>query len=143
MTKEELQNYRKNLREIELLNEQLKRLWAQMEGVRSSQLSDMPKAPHIHDKLGELYAQYDPIHTKYTQQLTELYSKQRAIEEEIEQKLDGVERDVIKYYYILDMPCIDVADKVGYEERQVYRYLKSAIEKLNMSVNVSKIYDNI
>ncbi len=133
MTKEELQNYRKNLREIELLNEQLKRLWAQMEGVRSSQISDMPKAPHIHDKLGELYTQYDPIHTKYTQQLTELYSKQRAIEEEIEQKLDGVERDIIKYYYILGLTQIEIADKTHYDERHIRRILKTAIEKITMS----------
>ncbi len=130
MTKEDLQNYRKNLREIELLNEQLKRLWAQMEGVRSSQLSDMPKAPHIHDKLGELYTQYDPIHTKYTRQLTELYNKQRAIEEEIEQKLDGVEKEIIKRRYLLDMDIFDICELIGYERTHYYRLEKAAIKKL-------------
>lgn len=130
MTKEDLQKFKQNLREIKLIQEQLRRLWSQMEGVRSSQISDMPKAPHTHDKLGELYAKYDPLYSKYIKRLTSLYAEQERIELEINKKLTGTERDIIKYYYILDISPIDIADKIGYEERQIYRYLKSAIEKL-------------
>lgn len=130
MTKEDLQKFKQNLREIKLIQEQLRRLWSQMEGVRSSQISDMPKAPHTHDKLGELYAKYDPLYNKYIKRLTALYAEQERIELEINKKLTGTERDIIKYYYILDISPIDIADKIGYEERQIYRYLKSAIEKL-------------
>lgn len=130
MTKEDLQKFKQNLREIKLIKEQLKQLWSQMEGVRSSQISDMPKAPHTHDKLGELYAKYDPLYSKYIKRLTSLYAEQERIELEINKKLTGTERDIIKYYYILDISPIDIADKIGYEERQIYRYLKSAIEKL-------------
>lgn len=130
MTKEDLQKFKQNLREIKLIKEQLKQLWSQMEGVRSSRISDMPKAPHTHDKLGELYAKYEPLHDEYTKRLTALYAEQKKIELEINQKLTGKELDVIKYHYILGLTQEAVAEKMHYEGRQVRRLLKDAIEKL-------------
>lgn len=130
MTKEDLQKFKQNLREIKLIQEQLRRLWSQMEGVRSSQISDMPKAPHTHDKLGELYAKYDPLYSKYIKRLTSLYAQQEQIENEVNKKLEGAEREAIKYYYILGLTQETTAEKMHYDDRQVRRLLKKAIEKL-------------
>ena len=130
MTKKDLQDFRRNLREVELIQEQLKRLWSQMEGVRSSQISDMPKPPHTHDKLGELYAKYDPIYNKYIKRLTSLYAEQERIEAEINKKLEGVEKEIIRCRYLLDMDIFDICERIGYERTQYYFYEKQAIEKL-------------
>lgn len=130
MTKEDLQKFKQNSKEIKLIQEQLKWLWSQMEGVRSSRISGMPKAPHTHDKLGELYAKYEPLHDKYTKRLTALYAEQDQIEAEINQKLEGVEKEIIRRRYLMGMGVFDICEKIGYERTQYYVYEKQAIEKL-------------
>ncbi len=69
----------------------------------------------------QLYAKKDAI-----------FSEMEAIEKTIDTLENVQERLVLKYLYIHLLRCDEVAEKIGFSERNVYRYRRNAINNLEI-----------
>lgn len=88
--------------------------------------------------LGIKAINYEPV-VGTRQSISQLYAKKEAIFNEmeaIEKTIDTLEdpneRLVLKYVYIQLLQYDGVAEKMGFSERQVYRYRRMAINNLKI-----------
>lgn len=130
MTRDRLKNYLNLRREIRQIEERLEELETRVLSPRTPKLSLTPKA---HGQGGySLEADMDKhadLMTLYADKLAQLYAEQYAIEQAVD-KLDTVERIVIRARYIEGLTWEAVALRVNYSYVQTWRIHARAIEAL-------------
>ena len=122
--------YRDVKKEIEHIEEEIKRLETRMYGPRVSIISDMPGAPRSNaDQIGNNLIKLEMLRERYKNTLEELCDQQLKIENMIEQ-FEPLERDLIRYRYVDGLKWNEVFKKIGYGQRQTFRIHEKIIEKL-------------
>lgn len=130
MINENLSQYRDVKKEIDHIEEELKRLEMRMLSPRASILSDVPKGPISNsDQMADNLIKLEELRDKYKSLLEELCERQLKVEEAIAE-LEPLERDLIRYRYVDGLMWRDVSEKIGYAQRQTHRIHDKILEKL-------------
>lgn len=126
-----LGRYRHNMGKIDRLSDRLKILDQRITGVRSPNLSGMPRggtpvttADLIGDKI-ELEARIKRLQNKGVQY-------RREILEPIDDLSDETFAEILENYYIRCLTIEEIADQLQYSERHVWRLFSQAIEEIEI-----------
>ncbi len=141
--KEYLAGYRKACKRIESLKEQLESLQEIEQGVRSQQLSDMPKGSNRHQDLSDLMVKLEDLQAQIADAIMDSCKIKLEIEEMLWKLEDPEEARVLRFRYIYFMDWGELSGIMGYSPRQAQRICKDAIKKIKMSHNVALQCDNI
>lgn len=137
MTKEELMEYRKINIELTQLEEHIARLESAIKSPKGQIITDMPKggqATGMEDKIIKLIEYRDSRDLLWDK----LIAKQQKINNIIDSIPDSTQRTILRYRYILGLKWSDICLKTSYDERQIFRIHKKAIENISAKKDVSK-----
>ena len=130
MTEQDLKNYSNIKKELKQINERIQELEHAKHSISSPIWSDMPTGGHgDHDKIGLMLIRIEEQTEMYWDKYNNLLELQNDIETSIE-KLDPIERTVIRYKYFEGKTFEDIADIINYSFMTVRRIHKRSIEKL-------------
>ena len=133
MVKQDLQSYISIKRELNQINERIQELEHAKYNISSPTWSDMPTGGHgDHDKIGTMLIRIEEQSDMYWGKYNELLEIQKEIEKAIE-KLEPIEREVIRYKYFEGKTFDDIADIINYSFTTVRRIHKRSVEKLKMN----------
>ena len=133
MVKQDLQSYISIKRELNQINERIQELEHAKYNISSPTWSDMPTGGHgDHDKIGTMLIRIEEQSDMYWGKYNELLEIQNEIEKAIE-KLEPIEREVIRYKYFEGKTFDDIADIINYSFTTVRRIHKRSVEKLKMN----------
>lgn len=128
-------------RDIKRYTEELDELIELQEGAPGIAYSDMPKGSGGQSDLSNYIIRRQELQQKIWNARYRRIVVFEEIHDAIEQLPTADERDVIFCRYIKGVDWDDIADMIGKDKRQVYRYhgdaLKNLYEILKMSLNVS------
>lgn len=133
--KEYLKSYKKACKRIGCLKGQLKSLREVEEGIKSQQLSDMPKATARHKDLSDLMVKLEDLQAQIADAITESYKIKVEIEEALWNLEDTEEARVLRFRYIYFLSWEEIKDNMSYSPRQVRRIHDNAIKNLKMAHN--------
>lgn len=122
-----LKNFRKNHKEINILNELIKDIEADMITCRTSNLSHTPKSTKNNDYLEKLIDAKNTLIERYCDVCNTLYREQVEIERIIENRPQN-ERILLRCYYIKGMTWEQTAEFMNLSTMQVYRIHKRVME---------------
>ena len=130
MTEQDLRNYTSLKKELEQINERIQELEHAKYSISSPTWSDMPTGGHgDHDKIGAMLTRIEEQTEMYWDKYKELLEIQSDIEEKIE-KLEPIERTVMRYKYFEGKTFENIADIINYSFMTVRRIHKKSIKKL-------------
>ena len=130
MVKQDLQSYISIKRELNQINERIQELEHAKYSISSPTWSDMPTGGHgDHDKIGTMLTRIEEQSDMYWDKYRDLLEMQNRIEKAIE-KLEPIEREVIRYKYFEGKTFDDIADIINYSFTTVRRIHKRSVEKL-------------
>ena len=129
ITRAELDEYQGLLSERDDLKERLKRKEAQLYTIKNQTFSAVPAGHGDVDKIGAAVAEVDELRTYYYEKVVECERKLKRIESELD-RLDGIERTIMRYRYIDGMWWKQICIKVNYEWAQIHRLHKQILAKL-------------
>ena len=130
MVKQDLQSYISIKRELNQINERIQELEHAKYSISSPTWSDMPTGGHgDHDKIGTMLTRIEEQSDMYGDKYRDLLEMQNRIEKAIE-KLEPIEREVIRYKYFEGKTFDDIADIINYSFTTVRRIHKRSVEKL-------------
>ena len=130
MTEQDLRNYTSLKKELEQINERIQELEHAKYSISSPTWSDMPTGGHgDHDKIGAMLTRIEEQTEMYWDKYKELLEIQSDIERKIE-KLEPIERTVMRYKYLEGKTFEDIADIINYSFMTVRRIHKKSIKKL-------------
>ena len=133
MVKQDLQSYISIKRELNQINERIQELEHAKYNISSPTWSDMPTGGHgDHDKIGTMLIRIEEQSEMYWDKYKDLLEMQNKIEKAIE-KLEPIEREVIRYKYFEGKTFDDIADIINYSFTTVRRIHKRSVEKLKMN----------
>ena len=133
MVKRDLQSYISIKRELNQINERIQELEHAKYNISSPTWSDMPTGGHgDHDKIGTMLIRIEEQSDMYWNKYKDLLEMQNRIEKAIE-KLEPIEREVIRYKYFDGKTFDDIADIINYSFTTVRRIHKRSVEKLKMN----------
>lgn len=137
MNREKLNRYKKNKREIALIERQLERLQERLESVETvsgkvtKSGDDFPYIEeHITVQMAEPKAASaikDRIREKEARQ-EELQKEIEEVERFITGLQDGIEKQVLEMVYLEDMSQRDAAETVGYTQSMVSKIIKGVLK---------------
>ena len=131
MTEQDLRNYTSLKKELEQINERIQELEHAKYSISSPTWSDMPAGGHgDHDKIGAMLTRIEEQTEMYWDKYKELLEIQSDIEKKIE-KLEPIERTVMRYKYFEGKTFEDIADIINYSFMTVRRIHKRSIKKLH------------
>lgn len=129
MTKETLQKYQHIKRERDQIRLRLDELEARLGSMGGSNLDGMPRSSVPGDPTGRAATQHLALVEHYEAKLAELDALQLEIEQAIE-RLEPVERQLLRCRYIDGMSWEAVCVAMGYSWRQTHRLHSAALQKL-------------
>jgi DNA-directed RNA polymerase specialized sigma24 family protein len=133
MTKDELRQYRNNLRLIRQIEQQIAELSADYPQI-TAYYGDEPRVPsRSHDPLADYIAAKHDLLAQYVQALTDKLMQQQRIEAAI-MSLDGIEQVIMREVYIQGLRFKTIAVKESYNYRQVQRIHARALKKMSPNV---------
>lgn len=97
----------------------------------SYRIDRMPRGARGGD-LSEYVERLDKLETRLIHKLTEKYCIYTEIIDRLESMKDGTESIVLRMRYISGMKMSQIAEKLEYEERQVYRIYKRALKNFQI-----------
>lgn len=128
MTKDDLRKYIPIRREIEQLDRE-RAYWYSKAGRCTSAPSRAPTFGGEHDGLPFIIDKIDAIREVSEKKLVELYDLRRRIEAAVD-RLDGIERTLIRARYIEGKRWEEIAVGLNYSWKQIHRIHGHALEKL-------------
>ena len=129
MTKKRLRMYKHIKKEYYQIQQQIVELENALYSPRVQHLTGMPSAHGPSDATENMIDEHKKLIDRYRCIQAELAAEQLAIEEAI-QVLGPVARMLIRAHYIDGMSWPDVADFIGYSERQTHRLHGAALIEL-------------
>ena len=130
MTEQYLRNYTSLKKELEQINERIQELEHAKYSISSPTWTDLPKDGFgDHDKIGAMLTRIEEQTEMYWDKYKELLEIQSDIEKKIE-KLEPIERTVMRYKYFEGKTFEDIADIINYSFMTVRRIHKKSIKKL-------------
>ena len=135
--KEYLRNYRRFGKEIDRKIEEYERLYSWIMKTTPT-FSDMPKGKGNGDKLPGGIERLIETNEQLNADIDRYIGQRRKIASSIEALSDVTLRTVMAMYYLNGKTWEDVANSLGYDVRHIYRLHGIALEKINMSWNVTK-----
>lgn len=134
---EDLKRIRSYNADMKRLEEQQKECIERARGL-TRQLNGMPHGSGVRDTIGDAVARIDELERRIADEIVGLIETRTRILEMLS-GLTAEERQVIQYRFFDGYKVARIASRMGYERKQISRFQRSAIEKLeNMSQNVSK-----
>lgn len=125
-----LYQYKDVKKEIAHLEHQIRELERIRTTPRQSIITGMPTSPsHRHDKMDLDLIKMEELIEKYKTLVSDLYDTQLRIENDIE-KLDAIERDLMRYRYFDGLKWEDVQKKLFISQKTCFRIHKKALDKL-------------
>lgn len=132
--KNRLQNYSRLSQEVDQLADQVFSLRQTMYSIKSSSdMSLIPASSGNHDKIGDIVAKIADLENNYLHKIDGLMQEQRDLEKLIE-KLEPVERLLIRTKYIECKTFEEVAVLIGYTWRHTIRLHGNILDKLNKQI---------
>ena len=124
-----LKQYQDIKKELEQIKEKILELQERKTSIKSMVISDMNvQTSHNNCTIDDLLIKIEEMIQKYHEKELELFNKQLDIESSIE-KLDTLERSVLRYRYIDGLRFEEISCKIKYSYRTVRRIHKRSIEK--------------
>lgn len=129
--KHKLKNFSKLNKEIEQLNERILDLRHKLYSIKSSSdMSLMPASGGNSDKLTNIIVTITELEDLYMEKLNKLLDEQKEIEKLIE-RLEPVERILIRARYIECEPWESICRIIGYGRTQTYELHAHILKKCN------------
>lgn len=122
-----LKNYRKMMREIDQINDQIKEIETKLYSPKSPQITGMPKGGTFDET--DVIIKYLELQKKAEQKLKKLMKQTVEINDALE-KLPIIERQVLRYRYIFGLTIKGTAEAMSYSERQVVNLTNRGIKLL-------------
>ncbi len=127
---DQLRNARYSRVRSELDSERLERLRSAAQGLNSqlgsTGASGSPKTP---DRMAEVLVTIDELQTKLSYSIVETERLAMEAEAHID-SLPPVQQTVVRLRFIRGFDWAEVAEEMGYSERQCQRHLEEAVKKL-------------
>ena len=125
-----LTEYRHIKNEIKHIEERIQMLDTKRLSPRASIITDMPTSPSFsNDKMDNDLIKLEELEKKYRGMLCALYEEQIKVEESL-QKLEPIERDLIRCRYFDGMSWTKIQKELCLSQRTSFRIHKRALEKL-------------
>jgi len=130
-----LKEYKNIKNEIKHIEERIQNLNMRRVSIPAKIITDMSLSPSFsNDKMDKDLIKLEELEEKYKEILSRLYEEQAKIEESLE-KLDPLEREVIRYRYFDGLSCIAIQKKLHVAQRTYFRIHKRALYKLGKIVS--------
>ena len=130
MTKQELQQYKKIEREVRTLREQMEEMRLNMVAPSIPQLTGMPGAKGVSDKVFKAVSRYLEASEKYANKVDELTNELYYIEACIDHLKDPNERTLLRLRYISGIKWENICVEMGYEWAQIHRIHAAALRNI-------------
>ena len=131
MTKHELQEYMKQVREQKRLESRIAELTAEMQSIRSVVLSDVPKGKgKSNERLEQIIGEKQQLINDYKNQILFNQQLMHNIEAAINSLTDERFRMILSMRYLDDRTFEYIADKMNYELRWIYILHGRALNKI-------------
>ena len=136
--KRTLKRYKKNVRKLTRLEEKLYTLEERIESVRSPRLTDMPRGGTPVTLL-DLLADKEDLEERIGRQK----EINRGLKKDIERELDNLEDvrhvEVLEAFFIDGLTPEDIADRLCYSVRTVYRLYSEGVTELALNCHNNDI----
>lgn len=130
LKKEYLKSYEKTVRQME--RSELRLQEVQLSRICPAIVNDgMPHA-HSNNDLSSYAVQLEREKNKYLKCRYRRIRKRKEITDKIERLVDEDEKDVLMYRYIKLLKWVDIREKMGVTERQMYRMHSQALKNFNL-----------
>ena len=129
--KQELKRYRLLIQRIERKKQERQR-WLDIGTKTTPVYSDMPKSTNVVNKVEQAGMARAQIAGELAQEICELASAKRKIEQDIRGIEDDKQRLILEKHYIHGKTFERIADDIWYDYRWIRRLHKKAIEKLTL-----------
>lgn len=126
MDKQKLIDFRRQERELQLLEDGLVEMRAKAEALSSPVISDMPKGSSVEER--NMIVELVALQEEYETFIRTNAAEQLEVEHAIAAIDDPTLRSVIRLRYIKGLQWQDIAKAVGCSEATVYRLHRSALE---------------
>ena len=137
--KHRLQNYIRLSQEVDQISEQVLSLRQTMYSIKSSSdMSHIPAGSGNSDKIGSVVAKIADLENNYLHKIDNLIQEQRDLEKIIE-KLEPVEKLLIRARYIECNSWEEVCLTIGYSWRQTHRLHSNVLIKMQRIIESGKI----
>lgn len=131
MTKEQLQQYLKDNREIERLGRRIQTLKHELYGIRAVPLSDMPKGTAQRDSVEELIDTKQELINEYILRQQDHNANMLKIEAAILNMKNQRYKDLLSMRYLDGRTWEYIAEDMGIEIRWVYRLHGKALKEID------------
>lgn len=138
-TKDFLKQVRKEMLEIKIKSDELEQVRMGLLPKALSYKSDKVQSSHNADVVGDGVAKTDSIEQSIKQSIEQLKERYADAYEMIESLNDSTQRQVMHLYFLSNniYTINQIADMMGYTERQIYRIYGDAMRKLDDNNNRS------
>lgn len=131
--KQELMRYRLLIQRIERKKQERQR-WLDIGTKTTPVYSDMPKSTNEADKVAQAGMARAQIAVELAQEICELASEKRRIEQSIQGIEDDKQRLILEKHYIDGKTFEQIAEDMNFSERQIRRLHLKAICKMSFNV---------
>ena len=129
ITRAELDEYQSLISERDELKERLARKRAQLYTIKTQNFSAVPSGHGDVDRIGAAVAQLEELEIIYCEKIIECERRLKRIECELD-RLESIERRLMRYRYIDGMWWKQICIKMNYEWAQVHRIHRQILAKL-------------
>lgn len=133
--KEYLNQYRDKVLEAKVLEESVRELRERATSITANLDSDRVQSSGNKDKIGTLAVKIADLKNEVEDKMCDSLILRNEIEGVIDQVEDSRHKAVLHLRYIELKPWVDIAELMGYEERQVYRFHGEALIKIQGIIN--------
>lgn len=131
--KQELMRYRLLIQRIERKKQERQR-WLDIGTKTTPVYSDMPKSTNAENKVEQAGMERAQIAVELAQEICELASAKRKIEQDIRGIEDDKQRLILEKHYIDGQTFEQIAEDMDFSERQIRRLHLKAICKMSFNV---------
>lgn len=139
MKKEYLRGYRRHVRKLSRIEAELEELRT-MKMAISVNNDGMPHGSGQSDMSGYA-AELDQLERNLIRERNQRFKGYREISERITKMKSENERDVLFYRYIKGLAWWEIAEKMGYSERQIHRYHGNALAHIIIPENLKDVIE--
>ena len=140
MTEKEIKSLFRSIRAMRNIvnthQRQIRELTALAQSISSPQISGMPHAPGVHDKLGETVARIDELERKLNDIVVAYTDKLHTAYELIELADDIDGKNIIALHWINGMPWDFIPSEINTDRRTMFRHYHRAISEIVSKTNI-------